>query len=147
MNPTKATPWRRATNLAVAVVLPLLVFIGVAAPASAAPRSGDPLSTGCAGNASTIWERSINAVRVEVRYSRTCGTNWVRVSNVAGRSAEAGIWSPNNGWQWSPSYGNAPSQFWTPMVYAPGNTCVLFQAKFSKIGGGVNDTGVLRLCG
>ncbi|UYF97173.1 YjfA family protein (plasmid) [Rhodococcus aetherivorans] len=144
---TKSNIVVRAMSLVAATVLALFVVIATASSAQAAPRSGDPLATGCATNATTIWKRTIDFVTVEVRYSPACGTNWVRVSGATNRQAEAGVWSPHNGWQWSPSYGKAPGQFWTPMVYAPGSTCINFQARFSKIGvWGMHDTGVLRLC-
>lgn len=147
MQTIKITPLTKTISALAAAVLSLLIIVAGASPAAAAPTSGDPLSTGCANGAQTIWDRHIDMVRVEVRYSPACGTNWVRVSSATNRAAEAGIWSANSGWKWSTSYGSAPAQFWTPMVYAPGSTCIKFQVRFSKIGvWGTHDTGILTLC-
>ncbi|MGV9718770.1 DUF2690 domain-containing protein [Rhodococcus pyridinivorans] len=135
------------TSLLAATLMALLVILAGATPASAAPTSGDPAATGCSANASNIWKRNINFVDIEVRYSPKCGTNWIRVTGAQNRQAVASVWSPKSGWQSSMSYGKAPSQFWTPMVYAPGSTCILFQVKFSKIGQfGTYDTGRLSIC-
>lgn len=126
----------------------LAIGMVVASPLAAnAATSGDPQSTGCANSASTIWSRNyLGYGTVEVRYSSSCGTNWVRISGATGRPAEAGIWSANSGWQYSPSYGSAPSQFWTPMVYAPGSQCVVFYAKIVNASGQLLNTGNLQLC-
>lgn len=113
-----------AWKLAVAVIVALGCVFGGAQPASAA-TSGDPLSTGCANDAITYKTVRPQGIAVELRYSRTCKTNWLRVSGAGGRTMEAGIWSPHTGPQWTLSYRSAPSgTFWTNMVYAPGNTCV-----------------------
>ncbi|PKZ63544.1 hypothetical protein CYJ73_20990 [Gordonia terrae] len=137
----------RAGLAAITAAAGVAVATGVAAPAQAYP-SGDPSATGCANGASTIWKNTyLGAGTVEVRYSPGCGTNWVRVSGATNRQSEAGIYSSYSGWQWSPSYSKSPSQYWTPMVYAPGSTCVTFRVKMQNGNGiGITDTGNKQLC-
>ncbi|CAM3463670.1 DUF2690 domain-containing protein [Tsukamurella hominis] len=129
------------------VALAAVTTAATAGPANAV-TSGDPLATGCANGAQTIWSSNYLGVgTVEVRYSPSCGTNWVRVTGATNRASEAGITSPASGWQWSPSYGRSPSSYWTPMVYAPGSTCIQFRVKIQKLDGlSVWDTGYKTLC-
>lgn len=138
---------RNIAALAMAGAAAGALTVGAAGTAQAAP-SGDPLSTGCANGAQTIWENTyFGSGKVEVRYSPSCGTNWVKVTNAAGRQSEAGIASQASGWQWSPSYGNSPNAYWTPMVYAPGSACVTFRVKIGNANGiGMMDTGNKQLC-
>ena len=118
-----------------------------AGAANAAPTSGDPVATGCASSARTVWTNTyLGAGTVEIRYSEACGTNWVRVSGATNRPSEAGIWSARSGWKWSPSYGWSPSQYWTPMVHAPGSDCVTFQVKITGANGLQVATGLKTLC-
>ncbi|MBL3200717.1 DUF2690 domain-containing protein, partial [Klebsiella pneumoniae] len=64
------------------VVLSLLGSTGTASAAT----SGDPLSTGCANGAQTVWKMTYwGAGTVEVRYSPSCGTNWVKLTGVGGK--------------------------------------------------------------
>jgi hypothetical protein len=133
--------FRRVLTVAAAGTATLLALTLGAAPANAA-TSGDPQTTGCANTASTIWSHTyLGYGTVEVRYSSACGTNWVRVTGAGGQQSEAGIWSAASGWQYSLSYSSAPSQYWTPMVYAPGANCVVFYAKINTL-----NTGNLQLC-
>lgn len=119
--------------------------VGTAPAANAA--STDPLSSGCSNGATTIWSQTyLGYGRVEVRYSPSCGTNWVRISQATGRPAEAGIFSAPSGWKYTPSYQQSPESFWTPMVSAPGSTCVTFFANFVNANGQRLSTGNKQLC-
>jgi hypothetical protein len=121
----------------------LLVTGAGIAPAYATSGTGydgtDPASTGCANGSTLIYSQDLhingNGAKVgvmEVRYSPTCGTNWVRVQNLGTTDAvskkyilreaqgslprfEQGIPDTYVGW----SYGN--------QVYAPGATCIWVQ--------------------
>lgn len=131
----------------IAVTAALTAFALGGTDAANAASSGDPLSTGCSNGATTIWSQNyVGYGKVEVRYSPGCGTNWVRVSAATGRPAEAGISSPSSGWVYSPSYQHAPDSFWTPMVSAPGTTCVTFYAKLVNANGALLNTGIKQLC-
>ncbi|MGN7132523.1 DUF2690 domain-containing protein [Rhodococcoides corynebacterioides] len=131
-----------------AVAIAASSMFGLASPASAAPTSGDPLSTGCANGAQTVWESYVfGGGTVQVRYSPSCGTNWVKVTGATNRASEAGIWSNRTGWQYSPSYGRSPDAYWTPMVWAPGSECVKFYAKLQlSTNGSLYQTGTKTLC-
>ena len=92
-----------------AIALTLAVLVAPAVPASATD--------------SRVRYWYMGDAIVELWYS-TSGWNWVVVKGVAGWYAEAGIYSANTGWRWTPSYGSAPYQISTGAVYAPGRTCV-----------------------
>lgn len=48
--------------MALAILMMTVVStLGLAGQASAAPTSGDPLSTGCANGAQTIWQQQVLA--------------------------------------------------------------------------------------
>ncbi|WP_157084152.1 DUF2690 domain-containing protein [Millisia brevis] len=134
--------------MALAILMMTVVStLGLAGQASAAPTSGDPLSTGCANGAQTIWQQQVlGGGTIQVRYSPACGTNWVRISGATNRQSEAGIYSARTGWRYSPSYGRSPSTYWTPMVWAPGSECVFFYAKIQPVNGALYDTGQKKLC-
>ncbi|QHF21699.1 DUF2690 domain-containing protein [Rathayibacter sp. VKM Ac-2762] len=148
MNQTASRSLRsRLSSVLAASVVLTATAIGGAPAANAAPTSGDPLATGCSTSASTIYMRNyLGYGKVEVRYSSSCQTNWVRITNAGGRQAEAGIYSASSGWKYSPSYASAPNEFWTPMVYAPGTTCITFYAKIAKNPVDVLNTGNVTLC-
>ncbi len=131
----------------VAAAVAATSMLGFAGPASAAPTSGDPLSTGCANGAQTVWENLIlGGATVQVRYSPSCGTNWVKVLGATNRASEAGIYSNRSGWKYSQSYGRSPEAYWTPMVWAPGSECVTFYVKVQQVSGAVYNTGNKTLC-
>lgn len=138
--------WRtRLSALSATAVVITGLAVGAAPAANAA--STDPLSSGCSNGASTIWSQAyLGYGKVEVRYSPTCGTNWVRITQATGRPAEAGIYSGPSGWQYTPSYQQSPASFWTPMVSAPGSTCVTFYANFVNANGQRFGTGLKQLC-
>ena len=97
----------------VAVIVGLCAFLAPATNASATDYR--------------IRSWGVGGATVELWYSSS-GWNWVMVKGAGGRAAEAGIYSANTGWRWSPSYGAAPNTFGTPAVYAPGSTCVTVKA-------------------
>ncbi|WP_329171335.1 DUF2690 domain-containing protein [Streptomyces sp. NBC_01477] len=79
-----------ACLVAAAVGVPLTTGTATAATGSQYDYT-DPAATGCSGNAITYWSKNLlnpanGAVTgvVELRYSRTCQTNWVRVNNYVG---------------------------------------------------------------
>ncbi|WP_146082135.1 hypothetical protein [Rathayibacter sp. AY1A3] len=76
----------------------------------------------------------------------SCQTNWVRITNAAGRQAEAGIFSAASGWRHSPSYASAPNEFCTPMVYAPGTTCITTYVNFANSAPDILNTCTVNLC-
>jgi hypothetical protein len=47
---------------------------------------GDPVDSGCSANATTVDSQTTSKGTFELRYSRSCSTNWVRVGNFAGGS-------------------------------------------------------------
>lgn len=133
----------RFAILAVGVLSLLGVSSGVA---SAGPEhhNGDPLGTGCANSLTkTIKTASVGSITYEIRYSPTCGTNWVRIPKLHGtvymliRSDWGG--QAQGGYQ----TGSGGSH-WTPQVYAPGATCITYWVQ--QIGGGDPATGNVRLC-
>ena len=121
-----------------------LLFAVAAATAAVALSTGtaqagpqhygtDPAATGCNQNAALIATRGIETEYgqvvsyVDVYYSYSCQTNWIRVrSNPAGGAAikairsDVGDWLPNE-----VDYGYGSS--YSMQVYAPGSTCVHFQ--------------------
>ncbi|MEU7481180.1 hypothetical protein AB0A63_34745 [Lentzea sp. NPDC042327] len=92
----------------------------------------------CNRNASLIATRGIETERgqvvsyVDVFYSHSCQTNWIRVrGNDAGGATLKTIWSdavPGELVE-PPDYGDQPS--YTKQVYAPGATCVRFQVRLT----------------
>ena len=83
----------RRTLLSIAGVASVIALTMVGGPALAASGiapydNTDPSSTGCSSGATTIASYPINDTvtgavvgTLEVRYSSTCDTNWVRTSN------------------------------------------------------------------
>ena len=142
----RARTWRTRLSALLATTVALVGLAVGAAPAANA-ASTDPLSSGCSNGASTIWSQTyLGYGKVEVRYSPSCGTNWVRITQATGRPAEAGIYSASSGWQYTPSYQQSPDTFWTPMVSAPGSACVKFYANFVNANGQLLQTGTKQLC-
>ncbi|WNV87201.1 DUF2690 domain-containing protein [Umezawaea sp. Da 62-37] len=92
----------------------------------------NPATTGCANGSTAIASRPVtdaygaHVTDVEVRYSASCGTNWIRLYNpVPGTTAyksiraQGGDWLPveaDGGTVWS----------YSMQVYAPGSTCIEF---------------------
>ena len=147
-------------NKRLAILLATVFTLGgmaLAAPASAATCSGngcngqDPQASGCSANAITLSSARLltpqggNVGSIEMRYSRICGTQWIRVNssitscsphpcaNMARIRRPAGPDGPAIAYE---DYGRPgagqPSQ-WSRMVYTP-NT--------RSCGTGFADTGV-----
>jgi hypothetical protein len=135
--------------LGVAAVLTLAVG---AAPATAHPLDNTDPGAGCATGSQVIKTTPIvsdftsaQIGTMEVRYSPSCGTNWVRVNNsigynahksifiVGGASDDADDWGP--GW----SYGM--------QIYAPGSTCVYVSAQIDDGDTVLGQTGNIQICG
>jgi len=119
----------------------LLVGAG-AAPAFATSGYGydgtNPASTPCANDAETLpgYPKDIYSPdgttevgTYEIRYSPSCGTNWLRVDNfypsgtalvrmLFGRDGASGYYLDDE---------TANGDMWTPQVYAPGSTCVDYE--------------------
>jgi hypothetical protein len=113
--------------------------------ASAAPydpfTDTNPATTGCSADAITIASRPIRSPQavygtMEVRYSPTCGTNWVRSTMYVENSSftvTKGIVrmssQPDGHGGWLGYYQNyetdpAVGTSFGMQVYAPGNTCI-----------------------
>jgi len=127
---------RRRIVGGIAVVVGLLVgTLGIAAPAQAGPQHNgtDPAATGCNANAALISTHSVETelgqvvAQVEVYYSYSCQTNWIRVTqNPAGGATVKSIRA--RGSAWLPDevdYGTGSS--YSMQVYAPGDTCIEYQ--------------------
>jgi hypothetical protein len=109
-----------AAALTATVLMVVGATLGVAAPASAAPYldGADPVASGCAQNASTLWSASKYGYgTVELRYSWTCGTKWVRITKDWGIRGYGAV-DGGRGMQVK-AFGDYDRQVWTPMVYSP----------------------------
>jgi hypothetical protein len=130
--------------IGVALALPLL-FAFLTAPANAMDldpyTDTNPATTGCAADAITIASRSIASPQavhgtMEVRYSPSCGTNWVRANMLVpspGHTVTKGILrfssQPDGHGGWLSFYQNyerdpAVGSSFGMQVYAPGSTCI-----------------------
>ena len=132
----KKSAWgRRVAGVGAAFAVTMVVAFGAAPAAQAAPTSGDPISTGCSNGAYTVKSWGMYNSRygqyqgsIELRYSPKCGTNWIRVtSTVRGNMVWGSISTDGNPFTAKNAGRGAVdvSQQWSPMIYAPGGTCVL----------------------
>lgn len=82
----------------------------------------DPQGTGCSANALIADSVTManGKVKVELRYSNSCGTNWVRVSNSTGGTVTAYLYTTRNVNIKSTS---ASSSWWTVQLYCPTGGC------------------------
>lgn len=109
----------------------------------------DPQTTGCAAGGITVKEVAVTANGetlgwAQLRYSPSCGTNWVRFT--PSRSL--------NGWAWKslqrpattyngvtlPAFSDltidsASGTSWGMQAYAPGHTCISYQVNFQTTNG------------
>lgn len=94
---------------------PLLLPVAKCAGATCA--GGDPQAMGCGeGAAETVSSAAVGTARVELRYSRTCGAVWARVSlAVPGDSVRL---APRTGPELSSAV-DAGGEAYTPMAVAP----------------------------
>ena len=144
---------KKMRALFLAPLLALGLAVGAAAPASAAgPWDGtDPQNTGCAANALTRWSTTLVDPRtgaavgtMEVRWSRTCQTNWVRVDNwIPGAQVHMSI--DRVGGPYGSASGSLTESYtgtvWSNQVYAPGTTCVHVGTQITKGGQHVGSSG------
>ncbi|MGW4209448.1 DUF2690 domain-containing protein [Lentzea sp. NPDC004789] len=88
----------------------------------------DPEATGCASGAVTAAAVTSSKGRIELRYSSTCGTKWVRIPSYAGGSTrpdgklQIRVWDrPRNVYVnfWASA---GTGSHWGNMVYSPGVT-------------------------
>ncbi|SKB03262.1 Protein of unknown function [Agreia bicolorata] len=129
-----------ATTILTTTLLALTMTLGAAMPASASPADhGRDPSVGyggaapCNSNASRIGSRPVEneygqtVATVDIYYSYSCQTNWIRVSgNPAGGNTVKDIRTA--GGSWLPTeidYGSGSS--YSMQVYAPGTSCINFQ--------------------
>ncbi len=125
-------------------------------PASAASAAGysydgtDPAQTGCANGATTlpgypkpIMDVDTQVGTYEVRYSASCGTNWVRVNNwySSGTALVRMIFAREGAGGYYITDETANGAMWTTQVYAPGSTCVVYQIFVTTNGGSYSSLG------
>ncbi|WP_329103376.1 YjfA family protein [Micromonospora sp. NBC_01699] len=104
-----------------------------AAMAGSQHHGTDPAVTGCNQNAFLVATRDIETEYgqivsyVDVYYSSSCATNWIRVrSNPAGGATVKNLWADGQpGIPAETDYGTGSS--YSMQVYAPGSTCIHFQ--------------------
>lgn len=123
---------RGLRKTALSVLGVFAAVLGMVGTAHAGPQhhGTNPASTGCATGSYAIASHPVRdgagavVTNVEVRYSPSCGTNWVRLYNpVAGTTAHkairvaGGAWLPDEA-----DYGQVWS--YSMQVYAPGSTCI-----------------------
>ena len=90
----------------------------------------DPAATGCNQNASLIGTRPVTTrdsgqqvATVEIYYSWSCETNWIRVDgNPYGGNTTKNIFSSLGGYSSEADEGSGSS--YSMMVYAPGSTAI-----------------------
>lgn len=117
----------RGAYLATAIITAVAGMILVSPPAQAATCSGtgcngkDPEATGCSAGATVADSVALYpSGRAQLRWSPSCGTNWVRILDFPGGSSSIRITV-------SSEYGSVPflapgtpGSHWGNMVYAPG---------------------------
>lgn len=115
--------------LTVPIAIAVLAVLGPT-PAFAGPEhhGKDPVASGCNSDAKTIGTRGIHDTWIEFRYSPRCGTNWIRWPQLKGEAYT----TLTSDWNKSSPVvmrqtGNGGAH-WTPMVYAPGSTCLTYTA-------------------
>lgn len=124
--------FRKISTLAVVPLTAAALLLSPISPASAAGISydgTDPVVTGCSSDAVTISTRTYSNVDVDIRYSPSCQTNWIRVRTQAtdvmtsksiARDANPDYGISSYQTAWSDDNGNSYSF----QTYAPGSTCV-----------------------
>jgi len=86
----------------------------------------DPMESGCAADAITVAEKDIyrnddntRIGKVELRYSRVCGTNWARVERYDGDTVDetvASIIRETDGKEYD-AHKTGETRAWSPMVF------------------------------
>jgi hypothetical protein len=90
---------RRKTAV-LAIVAAAFGLLFTAGTASAATTDPNPQTSGCAASmsrevAADIYDGSQRVATAHLRYSRTCGTEWVSVYYIPGYSAAPSVWVQN----------------------------------------------------
>lgn len=144
---------RRVVSVAIAaLILPATLLIG-AAPASAHPLDGtDPgASPYCATGSVPIYSTPIYSDftgaqigTMEVRYSPSCGTNWVRVNNTLGYNAHKSIFIVGGASDDEDDWG--PGWSYGMQIYAPGSTCIYASAHIDDGNTVIGQTGNIYIC-
>lgn len=147
VRPTKRTGWFRRMNLGLAALFLGLTSTLVTSPhaeAAAAYDGKSPVSTGCMNGAYPAWQGSVwrggygEIGWVQVMYSPSCKTNWVRSKSYIGsvrQSKEITRYlSPQNHWGYfrEKEVDNYAGWTYSMMVYAPGSTPVSFSVVFTQ---------------
>lgn len=89
----------------------------------------DPMATGCANDASVTDFVNGDNLRLELRWSQTCKTNWARVIVYPGWLAPFDLWAEQDtGYKQSSGGGggmrySTATPIWSRMIYSP-NRCV-----------------------
>ncbi|MGW4206390.1 DUF2690 domain-containing protein [Lentzea sp. NPDC004789] len=116
----------KSTSLIAAAALTLLSCL-MAPDASAASCSGrgcndkDPVATGCSSGSTVADSKPMYpSGRAELRWSPTCRTNWVRITDYPGGDSALRItvWAGNDHVGFVAP--GTPGTHWGNMVYAPG---------------------------
>ncbi|OZF26030.1 DUF2690 domain-containing protein [Rhodococcus sp. 14-2483-1-2] len=134
--PRQHSPHRRRHWFAVWLIACFSIAalgLGTGSASAGSQHNGtNPATTGCNQNASLVATRGIQTESgqvvsyVDVYYSHSCSTNWIRVrNNPAGGAAVKSIWTANYSALNEVDYGSGSS--YSMQVYAPGATCVYFQ--------------------
>jgi hypothetical protein len=134
---------RRTIRLTTALLLAGTLGAVGATSASAGPQhhGTDPAASGCNQNAAQISSHGIETptgqvvATVQVFYSYSCQTNWIRITgNPAGGAAIKNIRTQGGAALASEvDYGTGSS--YSMQVYAPGSTCIEYQAILRYPGG------------
>ncbi|WNV85003.1 DUF2690 domain-containing protein [Umezawaea sp. Da 62-37] len=96
------TPRRRRHALSVLVLAVLSLLLSVVPANAAASTDPNPQTSGCAASMSHEAAIDVNdggqeVATVHLRYSRSCGTQWVNAYFLPGYSAEPSVWLQNAG--------------------------------------------------
>lgn len=148
---------RRIVRTAALAGLVLAGAVGLAPSADAAPYDGsNPVSTGCASNATTIASRPIKSPQatfgtMEVRYSPSCQTNWIRAvlnTNYANTVAVKWIERPAQGNLSTAGSvdSDAAQTSFGMQLYAPGSTCITVSVDLTSNSQVIATTGRVQLC-
>lgn len=117
----------RARKLA-GIIAGILALVGVTSATGPSStdvggtlRGQDPLASGCVADARSIWSatRSIPG-HVELLYSPSCRTKWVRLSSLGGRPDHATIRIPGGQSASATRTPGSSGDLWTAMVFSPG---------------------------
>lgn len=149
--------WKIGHCLMSALMIGALFLAGTAAPASAAVVDGDngsdPQTTGCSTSGITVatWPLFVQGQQwatVELRYSTSCQTNWIRVTRTGAGRVGSVIKTITRPKTYLPQGGALPyfsqtevdpasySTSYGMQVYAPGHMCVVASATLTD-GSGV----------